>query len=217
MMFLVMTAVVLVSRVFPFEPSSRRPNALVGTLPVTRRQVVSARYTLALAIIAIVAALMAIVPSQAGLPERLAITGVLTTFPLLNLAVAGPLSARGGLAQLAPWCRHSRQFSSCCSWYSCRRDGSRACFRCSWPHQYLAQVLASVCWRSCSSSVSCSVCDGSRGEIYRKCESDGIASVTSLRKPNRDNRLRCHRRISFPLIGWLLIGQLLVGNPDGYH
>ena len=100
--FLTMTAVVLVSRVFPFEPSSSRANTLVGTLPVTRRQVVSARYALALSIILVTAALVVVIAPEEGLPERLGMAGVVVAVPLLNLIAVGPLSSRGGFGQIGP-------------------------------------------------------------------------------------------------------------------
>ena len=50
--FVAMSAMVLISRLFPFDSSGSRINVLVGTLPVTRRQVIGSRYTLALLIVA---------------------------------------------------------------------------------------------------------------------------------------------------------------------
>lgn len=100
--FLAMTSVVLVSRIFPFESTSRQVNVLVGTLPVTRRQVVAARYTLAMFIILASAILVTLIPPYDGLMQSIAMAGVLGAIPLLNLIVIGPLSSRGGLGQIGP-------------------------------------------------------------------------------------------------------------------
>lgn len=100
--FLAMTSVVLVSRLFPFEPASTRANTLVGTLPVTRRQVIASRYALALLIILASALLAMLVVFRVGLPERIGVAVVVATLPLLNLVAIGPLSSRGSLGQLGP-------------------------------------------------------------------------------------------------------------------
>lgn len=100
--FVAMSAMVLISRLFPFDSSGSRINVLVGTLPVTRRQVIGSRYTLALLIVAVTGVLIAVLLPSIDLTDRLGITALFTVIPLISVAVTGPLSSRGGLGPVGP-------------------------------------------------------------------------------------------------------------------
>lgn len=100
--FVAMSAMVLISRLFPFDSSGSRINVLVGTLPVTRRQVIGSRYTLALLIVAITGVLIAMLLPGTDLADKLGLTALFTVIPLISVAVTGPLSSRGGLGAVGP-------------------------------------------------------------------------------------------------------------------
>lgn len=100
--FIAMLPVALLSRVFPFDDATRS-FTMTGTLPVSRRTVVTAHYVTALLLVLATAALLGI---QALLARgnTAALLGGAVGFLvvlLVNVAVTGPLSSRGGLGAMA--------------------------------------------------------------------------------------------------------------------
>lgn len=100
--FIAMTAIALVTRIFPFDAAGSRANTLAGTLPVTRHQVIAARYAMALLVAVAAGLLVPVALSGATAAERAGAGALLAAMPLLHLIVIGPLSSRGGLGPVAP-------------------------------------------------------------------------------------------------------------------
>lgn len=87
-------------RVFSPYDSGVDRNALLGTLPVARRQIISARYVLSLAIVALIFVLVMLI-FDGGLPEKLGVASAFSALLLVSLVVVGPLSSKGGLGRWA--------------------------------------------------------------------------------------------------------------------
>lgn len=100
--FLTMASVVLVFRLFPLDPAGERVNALVGTLPVSRRQVVVVRYALAFISIAMASCLAAVILPDSSSAEKLGVGAIVAAITLVNVALVGALSGRGGFGAIGP-------------------------------------------------------------------------------------------------------------------
>lgn len=87
--------VVIIGRIFPFEGSDAYANVLVGTLPVSRRQVVLARFLAALLLVLATACVVAVILAGSSGLERLSMVVAFALAPLLSLAIAGPMACSG--------------------------------------------------------------------------------------------------------------------------
>lgn len=103
--FLVMLPMILIMFLFSLSDSGVGPNALLGTLPVGRRQVIVVRYMMALGIVVAAFFLVGLVFSGDWWEKLGAASGV-SSLLLFNLAAVAPLSSKGGLggwAAMAPF------------------------------------------------------------------------------------------------------------------
>lgn len=99
--FLAMAGVVVIIRLFPFDDAARN-YTLISTLPVSRRQAITARFMLGIVIVAVDAALLWLAVLGTGTAEALLAAGLLAAVLLLNLAITAPMASRGGLGTLGP-------------------------------------------------------------------------------------------------------------------
>lgn len=103
--FVSVSVMLLIIRTFPLGPTEDRANALVATLPRSRRQVITARYVLVTALVVILALVLGTVSAiqpNASFGDQVGVAAVFIVAPLLNMVVIGPLSSRGGLGPVGP-------------------------------------------------------------------------------------------------------------------